>query len=93
VAASANVGQLKDELQRYVNSMGQATRLFEENGDPLALDVILENVSTITVLTTELKRRADQGAGYAPVPDQRLQGLLERYLQQQQRQAAVAPPS
>lgn len=90
VASSANAGQLKDELQRYVNSAGTAIRMFEETGDPLALDVVLENTAVLTVLATELKNRADQGTGYAPVPDARLQGLLDQYLKKRQQ---VAQPS
>lgn len=96
MASQLDSGALKDHLQRYVASLAQATRLFEASGDPLALDVILENTEAIEALTVELRRRARlRTTSYAPPLEKNLEGLLAEFHRRQARasESAGLPPA
>lgn len=86
-ASRASAGELKDSLQQYVNSIGQATRIFEEGGDPVALDVIIENLVTVRVLAVELRSRKSEG--YQPAPDAHLEKLTQEFLRRQAERAGA----
>lgn len=75
-----NSGALKDYLRQYVNSIGTATAMFADNGDPLALDVIRENVEAIDTLAAELQTRVKAGAAFTPPPNAHIGSLLDTYL-------------
>jgi hypothetical protein len=93
VASQLDAGVLKDHLQRLIASQGQAMRLFEESGDPLALDVIAENTESIWRLTKELQRRSKGPGAYQPVPDKHLEELTTKYLRQTAAARGALPPT
>lgn len=78
-----NTGSLVDFLQQYVNSIGVSTSLFAQQGDPLALDVILDNCEAISTIAAELQVRTRDRNPYTPVPNQHLQALTEEFLKRQ----------
>jgi hypothetical protein len=92
VASQAGTGALKDHLQRYVNSLGQATRLFEESGDPLSLDVIQDNCGAIQAIVVELQARAGRDSGYAPIPDMHLEELTREFLRRRMAESSGGAP-
>lgn len=99
VASSMNTGALVDFLKQYVNSIGQATVVYAENGDPVALDVIGDNTTAIDVIVAELRSRQKEGRGFAPPPEPHIQELTEKYLrrralrEQLAQQVASSEPS
>ena len=86
-----NTGSLVDFLQRYVNSIGAATALYAQSGDPLALDVVLDNNAAIDVIIYELKSRQKEGTAFAPPPDLHLQELTEKFLKRQAERSFAEP--
>lgn len=79
VAASMNSGALVDFLQMQVNSVGTATAMFAETGDPVSLDVILENNQAIETIVKALQARK-KDSPYSPAPDAHLEKLKDIYL-------------
>ena len=76
--SSLTTGALIDYLKRYVNSAGNSVRLFEDTGDPAALDALFENGDALQVLARELKTRVKDHP-YSPAPNMHLQELVEKY--------------
>lgn len=83
VAASMNSGALVDFLQMHVNSVGTATAMYAETGDPISFDVILENTEAIRTIASVLQSRVKESP-YSPAPDPRLEALKDAYLRKRQ---------
>ena len=80
-------GALVDHLKRYVNMAGTAARVFEDTGDPSALDSAVEAGEALLVVARELLGRTPEAA-YAPRMNLHLQELVDEFLR---RHGAVPP--
>lgn len=67
-------------------------RLFEATGDPLALDVILENVDAIVTLARELRLRIQYNpTAYSPEP--KVEKLMDEFNRRKAAQAVGPWPA